>query len=359
MRLMRTGAVAATAVGLALFAGACSSNDKSTATQSSTASASQAPEDVKAPAAEVTAGLHQIQDITGQVAQAVGSDKATASDLNEQIEPVWEKIEGTVKSNDSEAYITFEDSFAALGKAVDSGDSAKAQEAATTVASDCQHLRRGVSGLTYGWSSDRAGGGGRSGRPARHRAPCPDGLRAVHGRLASRGDQAARRRAPVHRPNPRPHQARPGSAGVRRGEEWLPEPLRVRRGAVAGGRPDAHVGRGDEVRGDPWADHRQRIGRRDPLEHRRPPRSDRRLGAAADGRRIQRARGGVRSVLPHHLPRGTRSGAAGFGAARLSRSGQGHAVPATDSHGHGGRRRRHGGDVRRPAQRAGRPSVRP
>ncbi len=134
MRLMRTGAAAATTVGLALFAGACSSNDKSTVTQSSTASASQAPEDVKAPAAEVTAGLQQIQDITAQVAQAVGSDKATASDLNEQIEPVWQKIEGTVKSNDSEAYITFEDSFAALGKAVDSGDSAKAQEAANTVA---------------------------------------------------------------------------------------------------------------------------------------------------------------------------------------------------------------------------------
>jgi dimeric dUTPase (all-alpha-NTP-PPase superfamily) len=130
MRLMRTGAVAATAVGLVLLAGACSSDDKTTATQST----SEAPEDVKAPAAEVTAGLKQIEEISAQVAKAVSSDKATASDLNEQIEPVWQKIEGTVKSNDSEAYITFEDSFAALGKAVDSGDSAKAQDAANTVA---------------------------------------------------------------------------------------------------------------------------------------------------------------------------------------------------------------------------------
>ena len=130
---MRTGAVATSAVGLALFRRLLEQR-KERGDAELDRQRSQAPEDVKAPAAEVTAGLHQIQDITGQVAQAVGSDKATASDLNEQIEPVWQKIEGTVKANDSEAYITFEDSFAALGKAVDSGDSAKAQEAANTVA---------------------------------------------------------------------------------------------------------------------------------------------------------------------------------------------------------------------------------
>ena len=88
----------------------------------------------KAPAAAVTAGLKQIQDITGQLAQAVGTDKAKAKDLNEQIEPVWQQIEGTIKSNDAESYLTFEDNFAMLGKAVENGDTAKAQQAATAVA---------------------------------------------------------------------------------------------------------------------------------------------------------------------------------------------------------------------------------
>jgi hypothetical protein len=137
MRLTRSGAIAATVVAFVLAAGACSSNDDKTTTNSSTdatQSSSGSPEDVKAPAAEVATGLKEIQTITAQLAQAVGSDKAKAEDLNEKIEPVWEHIEGTVKSNDAESYLTFEDSFAALGKAVDSGDTAKAQEQATAVA---------------------------------------------------------------------------------------------------------------------------------------------------------------------------------------------------------------------------------
>ena len=78
--------------------------------------------------------MTQIGGITAQAAQAVPSDKAKAQDASEQIEPVWQHVEGTVKANDPDAYITFEDSFAALEKAVDDGDAAKAQEAATTVA---------------------------------------------------------------------------------------------------------------------------------------------------------------------------------------------------------------------------------
>jgi hypothetical protein len=126
--------MAAMTIALALVAGACSSDDKSTVTPAATDDESKAPEEVLAPAAEVSAGLIQIRDITAQAAQAVGSDKAKAQELTEQIEPVWEHVEGTVKANDSDAYIIFEDSFAALGSAVDAGDSAEAQEAATTVA---------------------------------------------------------------------------------------------------------------------------------------------------------------------------------------------------------------------------------
>jgi hypothetical protein len=137
MRRRRPGAMAAMTIAFALVAG-CSSDDKTTVTPAATAGASadesQAPEEVRASAADVSAGLTQIRGITAQAAQTVGSDKAKAKELNEQIEPVWEHVEGTVKANDSDAYIIFEDSFAQLGKAVDAGDAAKAQQAATTVA---------------------------------------------------------------------------------------------------------------------------------------------------------------------------------------------------------------------------------
>jgi hypothetical protein len=139
MRRTRSGAVAAgLTIALALVAGACSSDDKTTSTQSAIAGSSEdeskAPEEVRAAATEVTAGLMQIRDTTARIAQAVGSDKAKAEELNDQIEPVWELVEGTVKANDSDAYITFEDSFAELKKAIENGDSAKAQRAVTTVA---------------------------------------------------------------------------------------------------------------------------------------------------------------------------------------------------------------------------------
>jgi len=138
MRRIRSGAMGAMAIALVLVAGACSSDDKATVTPVATAGASddesKAPEEILASAAQVSAGLTQIGDITAQAARAAGMDTAKAQKLNALIEPVWKRIEGTVKANDSDAYITFEDSFAELGRALDAGDSAKAQQAAATVA---------------------------------------------------------------------------------------------------------------------------------------------------------------------------------------------------------------------------------
>ena len=56
-----------------------------------------------------------------------------AADLNDQIEPEWQAIEGTIKSNDQDVYLTFEDTFALLGNAVDDGDAAAAKDAADTI----------------------------------------------------------------------------------------------------------------------------------------------------------------------------------------------------------------------------------
>ena len=94
-----------------------------------------APEAHQAPAAQVTAGLGKIGGIAAQVTLAAGADAKSAKQLNEGIEPAWQQIEGTVRANDKDLYIRFEDDFAALSKAASDGDSAKAQQAAADIAS--------------------------------------------------------------------------------------------------------------------------------------------------------------------------------------------------------------------------------
>jgi hypothetical protein len=109
------------------FLGACG-NDKPDASSSSTA-----PESLRASAAEVATGLATIRQLAADIAAAAGTDKAKAASLVEQVEPTWKKIEGTIKANDQDAYLTFEDAFAALGKAAEEGDSAKAAKASNDV----------------------------------------------------------------------------------------------------------------------------------------------------------------------------------------------------------------------------------
>ena len=92
------------------------------------------PEEHKAPAAEVVAGLTTINSTAAQIALATGADAKSAKELNDSIEPAWQKIEGTVRSNDADLYIRFEDDFAALKKAVDGGDAAKAQSSSADIA---------------------------------------------------------------------------------------------------------------------------------------------------------------------------------------------------------------------------------
>jgi hypothetical protein len=92
-----------------------------------------APEDHRAPAAEVTAGLRQIDGLGAQISLAASADAKSAKALNAGIEPAWQAIEGTIRANDKDLYIRFEDDFAALEKAADTGDGPKAQEAAADI----------------------------------------------------------------------------------------------------------------------------------------------------------------------------------------------------------------------------------
>lgn len=108
---------------------ACSSDDPTDETE-----ASAVPEEVTTSAAAVATGLTAISKTVSGVADVTASDQAAAQALVDKIEPVWEEIEGTVKTNDPDAYVTFEDNFALIGTAVEDGDAAGAQSAADAVA---------------------------------------------------------------------------------------------------------------------------------------------------------------------------------------------------------------------------------
>ena len=89
--------------------------------------------ELRASARDVAAGLGQLENLTNQVALAVSADAKAAKGQAEGIEKIWQPIEGTIRVNDKDSYIRFEDNFAALKKAADGADSAKAQTAAKDV----------------------------------------------------------------------------------------------------------------------------------------------------------------------------------------------------------------------------------
>ena len=117
---------------LAIAGTACGGGGGSS--KSSGQAATTAPEDHRASGVEVVAGLGKIGGIVGQVGLTASADAKSAKQLNEGIEPEWQKVEGTIRANDKDLYIRFEDDFAALGKAAAAGDGPKAQQTAADLA---------------------------------------------------------------------------------------------------------------------------------------------------------------------------------------------------------------------------------
>jgi hypothetical protein len=95
-----------------------------------------APEDLRASDAEVAAGLATLKTTVTQTAAAVeAGSKNTAETLDAKIEPTWQPIEGTIKANDPDSYITIEDNFAVMSNAAKDMDADKAKQAADTISS--------------------------------------------------------------------------------------------------------------------------------------------------------------------------------------------------------------------------------
>jgi hypothetical protein len=98
------------------------------------AARTDAAEGAKVSATEVAEGLSTIQIIAGDVVSA-GANKAKAAMIAEGIEPIWSRIEDTIKANDTSSYETLEKGIEGLEAAAAAGDAAKAGGSAGTIAS--------------------------------------------------------------------------------------------------------------------------------------------------------------------------------------------------------------------------------
>ena len=118
--LIILGVACAASVGLI----ACGDDDKGGAATTTTV----APESQFAPDAEVASGLNALVTVAEGISRE--SDEAASKQASEGLEPVWMKVEGTVKKNDPDSYATIEEDLSLL----ESGDQKKTRTGATEMA---------------------------------------------------------------------------------------------------------------------------------------------------------------------------------------------------------------------------------
>jgi hypothetical protein len=125
--MKRTGYIATTACACALGLGliACGDDDDG---GSGAKTATVAPEEILAPDAQVTTGLGDLVRVAAGV--ATKQDSGESKKASEGLEPVWKKVEGTVKKNEPDMYATIEEDLALL----ESGDATKTRTGATEMA---------------------------------------------------------------------------------------------------------------------------------------------------------------------------------------------------------------------------------
>jgi hypothetical protein len=115
-------------VTLAVVGAACGDDSGGSATTTAVA----APEEHRATDADVTAGLKALPALEDAAIAAIGSGGADA--MYEAVFEQWEAVEGTVKANDADLYLSFEDELSNLKSAIADQDAAKAQAARTELA---------------------------------------------------------------------------------------------------------------------------------------------------------------------------------------------------------------------------------
>ncbi len=110
----------------ALSVSACGGTDKKAPKP-----ATSAPESRFAPDAEVATGLKRMDSIARTVSRQ--HDEAASKQQSERLEPVWSKVEGTVKRNAPDLYATIEEDLSLLQAGAAKKTRLGAQELSRTV----------------------------------------------------------------------------------------------------------------------------------------------------------------------------------------------------------------------------------
>jgi 2-oxoglutarate dehydrogenase E2 component (dihydrolipoamide succinyltransferase) len=90
--------------------------------------------DANPDAATVAKGLAGVLHAAAEVAEYAGTDKAKAQKEWDEAHETWEGIENTIRANDKDAYIEFEDALDQLKAAATAGDAKKAEAASGALA---------------------------------------------------------------------------------------------------------------------------------------------------------------------------------------------------------------------------------
>ena len=123
-RTLRLLALACTCSGL-LVASGCGDDE------TASSGAKEAPESRIAPDAEVSAGLKTMVVVAKGISQV--PDGAASKKASKGLEPVWMKVEGTVKKNEPDLYATIEEDLSLLESGEQSKTKTGAAELSKTV----------------------------------------------------------------------------------------------------------------------------------------------------------------------------------------------------------------------------------
>jgi hypothetical protein len=123
--MKRTQHLLGAACALLLVAGGCGDEDNA-----STA-ATEAPESRIAPDAEVAAGLQSLVGVADAISKLPGGK--ASKQASRGLEPVWMKVEGTVKKNEPDLYATIEEDLSLLESGTQAKTTSGAAELSKTV----------------------------------------------------------------------------------------------------------------------------------------------------------------------------------------------------------------------------------
>ena len=148
------------------------------------ASRSDAAETAKPTAAQVADGLKTVQHHAEEVVEYAGTDKAKAQKEWDEAHETWEGIEDTIRDNDKDAYVAFEDALEGLSAAAKAGDAKKAAEEAGALA-------KATTAYLAKYPADAPAAKPAAAAAAAAAAPAPDPPAASAGRSADAATSAA------------------------------------------------------------------------------------------------------------------------------------------------------------------------